>query len=238
VAALYQRLGILEEAKEHRQARFRATLAAAFVAGDTLRVMCVGDSGIRVNGDVQLAFESPGEAALVTLRAEAWALLAERGVAEDERRRITTQAVLEGIGAAGLGQADTEALLARSLAHERVKKALPGDAEGAAWIMRNGLKGLRQTPRGFTATVIDGIGDPSSVAAVKDFDLHRIETLEIFSDGYPALPKEASVAAWEALLRHADETDPDRIGAYAAVKGKIGGNAHDDRSVLIVKARP
>jgi hypothetical protein len=238
VAALYRRLGIFDEAKENRQARFRATLAAAFIAGDRLRVMRVGDSGIRVNGDVQLAFNSPAEAVLVTLRAETWALLAERGVAEDERRRTTTQVVLEGIGAAGLAQADVEALLARSLAHERVQEALPSDAEGASWIMRNGLKGLRKTPRGFTATVIDGIGDPSDVAAVQDFDLAAIETLELFSDGYPGLPEGRTVADWEKVQRHADDTDPDRIGAYAAIKGKIGSNSNDDRSMLIVKIAP
>jgi hypothetical protein len=104
--------------------------------------------------------------------------------------------------------------------------------------MRNGLKGLRQTPRGFTATVIDGIGDPSDVASVKDFELAAIETLELFSDGYPGLPEGRTVADWEEVQRHADDTDPDRIGAYAAIKGKIGSNSNDDRSVLIVKARP
>jgi hypothetical protein len=239
VAALYQRLGILDDAREHGEARFRATLAAAFVAGNRLRLLRVGDSGLRVNGEVQLEPNFPAETVLVTVRSHAWHLLEGRGVSIEERREKTRRLIVDGLDeggpAIGLSAADIAAVRDQSADHERVVAALKGDREAAVWIMRQGLNGLRKASRGYTASVIDGIGDPSPVAAVKDFDLDAVETLEIFSDGYPALPKQASVAAWEAALAHADAIDPERVGEFPATKGKVGDHFGDDRSIIIVK---
>jgi hypothetical protein len=242
VAALYQRLGILEDARRHSDVRFRATLAVALVAGNRLRLVRAGDSGFRVNGEVQLEPDFPAETALVTVRSQAWHLLAGRGVPVEERRQKARQLIVEGLDegglAIGLSAAEIAVVTNESVMHPRVVAAFKGDPEAALSIMRQGLKGQRKAPGEHTASVIDGIGDPSSVAAVKDFDLDAIETLEIFSDGYPAMPGEASIAAWESALANADSTDPERVDEFPATKGKVGDHFGDDRSIIIVKREP
>jgi hypothetical protein len=60
-------------------------------------------------------------------------------------------------------------------------------------------------------------------------------TLELFSDGYVTPPTEVSIAAWEAGVRHMNDVDPHRVGAFPAVKGVIPGGHHDDRTIVILR---
>lgn len=237
VAAVYRRLGLLAEARAQRDSRFRATLAAAFIAGGRLRLLRVGDSDLRVNGRLLFEQAAPAEAVLITLRAEAWALLAGRGLAPDALRSATRALLVEGLdGAAGaLSPADVARLAARTHEHPRVRRALGNDRENIDWILRGGLRGLRREPRGLTVPAIDGIDDPTAAARTRDLALAEVSSLEIVSDGYPAMPAEPSLAAWEALLGRADAEDPDRVGAFASTKGRVGDNFHDDRSIIIVR---
>src|SRR6185437_10001791 len=50
IAAEYRRLDMLERAAREPNRRFSATLALAVPEGETLHLLLVGDSGIRING--------------------------------------------------------------------------------------------------------------------------------------------------------------------------------------------
>jgi hypothetical protein len=78
--------------------------------------------------------------------------------------------------------------------------------------------------------VIDGTPVPPAFVKTYTFPSADVQTLELFTDGYPALPATASIAAYEALYSQIQQEDPYRYQAYPATK------TSDDRTVLIARA--
>jgi len=242
VWALYERLGIADDVLSSGDHRFRAAFAAAFMAGETVRVMRVGDCSVRINGSQILKHDFPADIVLSAARSLAWGILSDRGVPADVVRAGVRQLIVKGLDADNLetvtGLTSVEiAEIRRNVTHlPAIITAAGGDRANVEHILSSGLEGVRAAPQDFDALVVDGVSDVTGSLSVVDIPIMDMRTLELFSDGYPAAPDEASVAAWEAALREADETDPERIGAYASTKGRVGNNFGDDRSIIIAKA--
>lgn len=243
VRAVYTRLGISMDDVASGRHRFRTTLAGAFFAGGRVRLVCIGDCAIRVNGRDVLRRDFPADRVFSAARARGWAMLAARGQTPEAIRPVVREMIVRGLGPdtpppAPLTPQDGAAICAGVGSDSDVLAAFGGDAARVADVLASGLAGVRRDPAAFGAEVIDGLADPTPHALSRDLDAAEIETLEIFSDGYPAIPDTPDLAAWEAALRHADTTDPDRIGPYASTKGCAPGRFGDDRTILIARPAP
>jgi len=159
---------------------------------------------------------------------------------------------------AGLDAAAREAALRKLLVPGRPASETP---YAAAWAraetnLRAGLPASAD-PRRVEAAFARGLwgsrcalpGDPSHSPALDGFHddapPHWATTLphggfgsvELFSDGYQAAPASVGVAAWEAAAAEVNRTDPHRVGAHAAIKGRLADGHHDDRSLVILHAQ-
>lgn len=239
IRAVYGRLGIPEEDIGSGKARFRAAFSAAVVAQDKVRLLALGDCGIRVNGDAVLEHHFPGDTVLAKARSAAWSILSARGLAPDEIRPVARQLIVQG-PASGVAPpdpltlADLSAILASVRGDRMVLDACADDPALLDRILAAGLEGIRADPKGFRAAALDGVSDIGALVRVLDLPRLDVRTLELFTDGYPAQPDTTFIAAWEQALAEADRVDPERIGSYASTKGRVGKNFGDDRSILII----
>ncbi len=76
--------------------------------------------------------------------------------------------------------------------------------------------------------VIDGTETPAKFIKTFVCPKESIKSLELFSDGYPKVPAEATVEAWEKAYAEVEASDPDRCREYKSTKAK------DDRTVAII----
>ncbi|MBB4053623.1 hypothetical protein GGR20_003285 [Devosia subaequoris] len=241
IAATYQRLRIAGSDIRSGLARFRAAFSAAFAVGDMVRLVALGDCTIRVNGKVVLDHHFPGDTVLSKARAVAWTMLLEKGLSVADIRPIARQLIVQGPTSATpvpqpLTAVDLAAIVAAVRRDGPVLEACGNDLALVDKILAAGLEGIRANPETFHASALDGVSDTSSSVRVLDLPRSEINTLELATDGYPALPDATGIAAWEAALAEADRTDPDRVGPHASTKGRVGKNFGDDRSILFISA--
>lgn len=240
IAAVYERLEIAPDLVLNGEHRFRAAMAAAFSDGQTMRLITVGDCTIRINGAHCLQHAFPADSIFAAARSLAWALLTERGMATEDVRAASRALIVDGLAQPArppFTDADLEAIRTGVANHELLRD-LPLEGDTLEHALDGGLRAVRADPAAFNAQVPDGYADLSGAVLTRDIPLAEIDTLEIFSDGYPMMASEPSVASWEAALAHADAVDPDRIGPFASTKGRAGALFGDDRSILILKSRP
>ncbi len=77
--------------------------------------------------------------------------------------------------------------------------------------------------------VIDGTYTPAKFVKTFEYDLKKIHTIELFSDGYFDVPKEVSIKSWEKSFEKVEKEDPDKWKKYKSTKSK------DDRTIAIIE---
>lgn len=77
--------------------------------------------------------------------------------------------------------------------------------------------------------VVDGTTTPDAFVHVDQFLLDDVQTLELFTDGYFALPEKAEIAAWEDVYERVEKEDPYKYKNYKSTKNT------DDRTVIVAK---
>lgn len=77
--------------------------------------------------------------------------------------------------------------------------------------------------------VINGMSVPRKFIKIYHFPLNRINSLEIFSDGYYGMPKGVNVKDWEDMYKSIQKQDPYKYKKYKATKVK------DDRTVMVIQ---
>jgi hypothetical protein len=75
---------------------------------------------------------------------------------------------------------------------------------------------------------IDGTKTPDKFVNAFSYDLHKVHSLEIFTDGYFAVPENISIEAWEEKAQQVEKEDPFKCLQYKSTKAK------DDRTVMII----
>lgn len=246
ILGAYERFGLVQAAAADPGRRFGAAIAVAHLDGPTLRLLLVGDCGVRA-GDRLWHRAHPADDLLAALRSEAFAFLGEEAARLPLERRL---AVARGYTVAGVAAPLPDAPLTagehRALA-ERVRARLSAEFAGADRDVRDALAdgGLRAAARLRAAGgalghgVLDGF--PVAPDDVDDTRLawDEVDVLELFSDGYFGWPTPGgTVAAWEAHADLVEREDPHRVGRFRSTKGSHPGRRADDRSVMILRKDP
>jgi len=240
----YRALGLLDEAEADPLARFSATLALALAVPAGWRFYRVGDSGIRLNGTELLLDESQLDPVYSQFRVALWHRFIAAGLPVDEVDRRSRQRLVEGAANESADSALVAA--ARDEAVQKIAAASPDlDATEIRRILDRGL--ARQTDyRGGDALLyrgldhplgygpLDGWPIPDPFIRIDERSSHKIDKIELFTDGYYGVPDTATIAGWEGWLADIQRDDPYRIGRCPSTKGSAPGRNADDRSVLIV----
>ncbi|HGG04409.1 MAG TPA: hypothetical protein ENK28_03035 [Aliiroseovarius sp.] len=218
------------------------TLALALFGPDSVRLITIGDSGIRVNGDQVYRHCKLIDDISTMARVQVFSQLSARVANKDELEMAT-----RGVAFLGVDQAVAEAILTTDQANDVVSAVQASFAEyniasDIEHFLRAGIKSqsrfanMAGHPLGFSALN----GTAPSMDDVHDVTLPRtdLKTLELFTDGYASLPAGSSVADWEAEHSAVEAADFHKIGAYRSVKGSTSGEVFDDRSIVCVRLAP
>ncbi|MFH1072529.1 MAG: hypothetical protein V1743_03815, partial [Nanoarchaeota archaeon] len=75
---------------------------------------------------------------------------------------------------------------------------------------------------------IDGTHTPEKFIKVFTYPKKEIKTIEIFTDGYFDIPKQATISAWEKMHKIIEKQDPFNYLKYKSTK------AGDDRTIMLI----
>ncbi len=112
----------------------------------------------------------------------------------------------------------------------------PDDIEGGRNAIMENLRtqhrlqnvSTAQNPLGYG--VIDGTPVPDEFIKVYRFPANQVKSIELFSDGYAAVPEATGLAAFEAELARQNELDPHRVGEHGY---PAQTKTADDRTYLL-----
>jgi hypothetical protein len=248
-AALYRayaREGALPAAAANWKIRGGCTIVAALHVGQTLEIIAVGDSGIRVNGSDLTWVLKPLDDVTSILRREAWHYFAERGLPAERVEALAGFVTWRGTrhqqpGEESADPAAIEEIERRAGAAARAHLPDAPEAE-LALLIQNGIEHGQGEFQNVTDKVLgygglDGFAVPDRFIEHRSYALADVETLELFSDGYFEPARGFGVAAWEASFRAVEAADPHKIGDYLSTKGTTSLALTDDRTYLGIKLR-
>jgi hypothetical protein len=214
------------------------TLAVALDCGEVWRFVLLGDSSIRLNGREILRREKLIDKVSTAARVAVFNLLHERLDDLDLVEKSTRRAIF-----LGLDLAVKEGVMDRSSADGAVARAIAetGLQNSAAAVAAFLGGGLQTQFRFGNATgsplCFDTLnGTTPKLGHIIDVERPKsdIFSIEIFSDGYPDLPRDMTAAAWETSFHEAERVDFHKTGPFATVKGSTSDEFFDDRTVLIL----
>lgn len=220
---------------------FRAstTMAAAFFDAETIRLLVVGDSGIRINGDQVYRWLKPVDDLSTTARIEVFNLLKGNGGSSDEveaqTRKISFQGLDNGVSEGILEEEDAARIC--TLVSDKYADIVPPQHTEA--ILRTGIRSQYlyanrpNHPLGYSSLNCDPILMDDVIDVSKP--IAEVETLEFFTDGYFDLPGEVSVSAWERAFDKCETVDFHKTESFPSIKGSTSKEFADDRSVIVVR---
>jgi hypothetical protein len=239
----YRRHGVFDDAKAAETHRFGSTLALAVDRGDSFGFFFIGDSGLRLNGAEVIDNDKDLDHITATLRGFAYRRVAAAGAdaqaAEMASRALSWRGTrtLPPEAATWIGEADLAVIREQALA--KLRADLPKIAvEDMTRLALDGIVGAQghyqnrlDLALGYSS--LDGFS--LTAAGVRSFERPRseISSIELFTDGYFALPEDATLAAWEAKADEVERLDPAKISLYPSTKGSLGRVRADDRTVVI-----
>lgn len=217
-----------------------STIAFAMDCGDRWRFMALGDTGIRLNGSELFQREKIIDSISTGARVAVFKEIASRSTTDDMDavEATTRRSILLGLDRAVAENILTEACAAEIIRETIETLGLQAHAAQITDFLRGGIQVQHtysnQSEQHLGFDTMNG-SQPTRGELI-DFmrPKSEVHSIEIFSDGYPNHPDEATAAAWEAAFHRAEETDFHKIGRFATVKGSTRQEFFDDRSVVIV----
>ena len=245
MARVYVAKGNVDAARLDWSQRIASTLALATTDETTVRIVLVGDSGVRLNGGEVIRADKDLDRITALLRVHSWHLAAARTQDPVERERAARAVALYGteqdaaVLPAPLTPADLVGVHAAALADcARAMPGLPADVVNA--VLARGIVGGQgehennpDSPLGYSC--LDGFPVPPKLIRVLERPRAEIATIELFSDGYFEPGRGFGVAAWEAAFREVERTDAEKVRTYPNAKGSTPQAFADDRSYLGVR---
>jgi hypothetical protein len=245
MARVYATRGNTEAARADWGQRIAATLALATTDGDAVRIVLVGDSGVRLNGSEVVRADKDLDRITSRLRARTWHLAAARTQDAEQRERAARAVTMRGTeqGAAGLPapltQADLATLHAAALAD--CLSAMPHLPAGVvSAVLAGGIVGGQGVHQNNPDSVLgysclDGFPVPPQLVRVLERPRAEVATVELFTDGYFRPGKAFGVASWEASFRDVERTDAEKVRTHLSPKGSTPRVFADDRTYLGVR---
>ncbi|NOZ32221.1 MAG: hypothetical protein GXP01_03915 [Alphaproteobacteria bacterium] len=237
----YAENNALDAVNSDWKVRAGCTMMAAFVIGDRLEIVAVGDSGIRVNGDDVLQVLKPLDDVTSFVRQHAWEYFAKKGVSAELCGQYAADMTWSGSrhqkeGTPTAGPGVIEEISGRALL--AAKAHLPNVPEGELMELiehgiRYGQGNFQNSPdRALGYGCVDGFDVPAAHIATRSYALSDVHSIELFSDGYFKLGDTFGVRAWEQAFDEVEAEDPHKIYAYASTKGSTNVALTDDRTYL------
>jgi hypothetical protein len=245
IAGAYRAHGMSKRVQSDWNVRISAALAMALVQEETLDIILVGDSGVRINGGRVLQMEKDLDRITSTLRREAWPVIGEKTsdpvVQEQMSRRITWHGTRQPLDALSgmftpddMARIEQRALAANAAALPHVPRPdIENLVRGGIVNAQGGYQNDASTLLGYPC--LDGFEVPESLIRIERFPREEVETIEIFSDGYFKPGDAFGVAAWEQAFTQVEREDPAKVVLYSSPKGSIGSTWADDRTYLGVR---
>lgn len=237
----YATHGLLDKASAEPANRIGCTLALGYHDGPALQLVSIGDSGIRLGGKslgtIRHVEAKPLDRVTALIRRECWAHLGKMRADPLSQRRISDNAVWNGLREppAGLG-AEACATVRAHVLHLCDEEMPTVSRTEIERLLDSGISGQRAFANHPLSDLGYGVLDGFPIAErhvfAADYPASEVARLELFSDGYFAEPDAFGVAAWEASFAEVERLDPDKIGPYASVKGSGPDSWTDDRTYL------
>lgn len=214
------------------------TAMIAFETTVGLRILGIGDTGIRINGTRTEVAELAPDRVSIPARVALFELLQARGMPADECEATSRASIGKGldwaVGEALLSQNEADLILQRALD----QLAMPIAEAEASRLIRCGLQSQFRLANAEDALLGYGVlngGTPAMRDAIdQTIPYIGLASIEIFSDGYLAPPPTVSVEAWENCHAELEEADPHKIKRTPAIKGSTPMTFFDDRTVAIL----
>ena len=222
------------------------TVMAAMIIGDTLEIVAVGDSGLRINGSDVLQVLKPLDDVTAIMRRETWRYFEALGRDLETCDRLASAITWQGTrhqtpGTETADPATLAELESRALAACRAHLPSVPAAEIEA-LVHGGICYAQGDFQNVTEPVLgygglDGFAVPERYVETRSYPLAEIETIELFSDGYFKLGNGFGVDAWEQGFREVEAEDLHKIGRYMSTKGTTDIALTDDRTYMGVRLR-
>jgi hypothetical protein len=245
MARVYSAHGNTEAARADWGQRIAATLALVTTDDEAVRIVLVGDSGVRLNGVEVVRADKDLDRITSLLRARTWHLAAARTLDAEQRERAARAVAMHGTAqdAAGLpaplAEADLAGLHAAVLAEcLRAMPHLPADVVSA--LLVGGIVGGQGIHQNNPDSVLgysglDGFPVPLQLIRVLERPRAEVITVELFTDGYFQCGEAFGVASWEAAFREVERTDAEKVRTQLSPKGSTPRAFADDRTYLGVR---
>ncbi len=242
IDAAYGRFAMRDTVRADWGGKIACTLALVLLEAETVRILLIGDSGVRLNGIEVMQQSKDLDLVTALLRREAWRAVAARTPDLAERERLSRLVAFHGAGQDPAGFApllapdDIARIGAAALAASRA--ALPHQPEAAiAALIERGIvggQGIHQnnaaSPLGYSC--LDGFPIPARFIRQETLPRSAVHSIELFTDGYFRPGDGFGIAAWEAAFRAVEREDPAKVDRYLSPRGSAGGRWADDRSYL------
>ncbi|MET0528112.1 MAG: hypothetical protein ABW003_07175 [Microvirga sp.] len=245
LAPVYEKYGMAARAKADWNFRISAALALVLVGRETVHVLLVGDSGVRINGKYTLRVEKDLDLITSILRRQAWPVIGQKvsdpGKHEQMSRQVTWHGTRQSLdNVAGTLDADDMAFI-ESRAIAANLEALPHVARtdienlvrGGIVNAQGGYQNNASLQLGYPC--LDGFEVPQHMLMIEKIPRSDVRTVEIYSDGYFKPGDGFGVAAWEKAFAEAEREDPAKVLLYPSPKGSTASLWADDRAYLGVR---
>lgn len=211
------------------------TAAVVLEQPDAFRILALGDSSIRINGERLYSRAKIIDEVSTAARVRAFRLLQGRLEGDDVEHAARQVIFL------GFQQACEDGLLTRNEA-ERIVDDVCREARFSAISdhVRHFLVGGIQTQFMLANNAVSPLGygalngSQPLLHEIVEARLPKadVRTIELFTDGYFSTPADTNSAAWEAEFERVEREDYHKIGAHRGVKGSTADEFSDDRTVI------
>lgn len=214
------------------------TLSLAIDCGDDWRFLSLGDSGLRLNGTEVLQRGKIIDDVSTHARIAVFRHLMAEARTPDETELATRRAIFLGLDHAVAEGVIPAALRGSIIAGATRATGLDAHAGSVEAFLRAGICGQFRYANSDHDPLSFDTMDGGTPKLSQMIDTRRpkaaVRSIEVFSDGYPTLPAETTVAAWEVTYAATEAQDFHKIDSVPAIKGSTTTEFFDDRTVVIV----
>jgi hypothetical protein len=245
IASAYRAHGVAEKVKSDWNLRISAALALVLVGSETMDVILVGDSGVRINGERILRVEKDLDLITSILRQQAWPIIGQKVSNREKQEQVSRSvtwhgtrqpldAVADTLDASDMALIESRAIAANMEALPHVPRAdIENLVRGGIVNAQGGYQNNASLQLGYPC--LDGFEVPQHMIEIQRLPRSEVRTIEIYSDGYFKPGDGFGVASWEKAFAEAERDDPAKVLLYPSPKGSAASLWADDRTYLGIR---